>query len=56
VEAWLASIDPVLLDRWLVVQRVCPEVFGNEQPAQRSGGELMDAKVAAAKMKASMKL
>ena len=56
MEAWLASIDPVLMDRWLAVQRACPEIFGGESREQQGGGELMDARVAAAKMKASMKL
>ena len=56
MEAWLASIDPVLMDRWLAFARVCPEVFSGESREQQGGGELMDARVAAAKMKASMKL
>jgi hypothetical protein len=58
VEGWLASLDPRIIDRWLVFAGVEPEAFAGPGDAEtrrgegRAAGSLVDATAAARQLSA----
>lgn len=53
VEAWLASIEPRVIDAWLAFESIEPEAFAERRAdgeERRGGGELLDARESARKM------